>query len=138
MTRSDPQEEQNMQQTQRVKALAKAFGWALGYLVLGKILALVLLPETQLLFFVHRCVTAPVVEELVFRGAIQSALQPLGGVAAVWVQAALFAVQHSGAAGMLYALAMGAVLGQLRQKSGSCLPGMLLHALNNLLVFAAG
>lgn len=84
------------------------------------------------------CLAAPLAEELVFRGAIQGTLQPLGGRNAVWVQAALFAAQHGGAAGMLYALCMGLALGWLREQSGSVLPGMLLHILNNLLVFYAG
>ena len=50
----------------------------------------------------------------------------------------LFAVQHGGAAGILYALGMGLLLGVLRQRTGRVWPGWLLHTLNNLLVFAAG
>ena len=77
-------------------------------------------------------------EELVFRGAVQGLLQPLGPRAAVCVQAALFAVQHGGAAGIAYALVLGVLLGTIRQRTGRVWPGWVLHTVNNLLVFAAG
>lgn len=84
------------------------------------------------------CIAAPIAEELVFRGAVQGFLRPLGGQAAVVAAAALFAVQHGGAAGVLYAFCTGLVLGWLRERSGSVLPCILLHSVNNLLVFLAG
>lgn len=93
--------------------------------------------ETGIASALRLCLAAPLAEELVFRGAVQGALQPLGS-GAVLISAVLFAAQHNGAAGMLYALCMGLALGWLREQSGSILPGMLLHILNNLLVFYAG
>ena len=62
----------------------------------------------------------------------------LGPRAAVCVQAALFAVQHGGAAGIAYALVLGVLLGTIRQRTGRVWPGWVLHTVNNLLVFAAG
>ena len=41
-------------------------------------------------------------------------------------------------AGKVRALGCGLVLGALRERTGRVWPGMLLHTLNNLLVFAAG
>ena len=73
-----------------------------------------------------------------FRGAVQGLLRPLGPRAAVCVQAALFAVQHGGAAGIAYALVLGVLLGTIRQCTGRVWPGWALHTVNNLLVFAAG
>ncbi len=73
-----------------------------------------------------------------FRGAVQGLLRPLGPRAAVCVQAALFAVQHGGAAGIAYALVLGVLLGTIRQCTGRVWPGWVLHTVNNLLVFAAG
>ena len=132
--------EQNTKTTKR-NALLAAFGCAVGYLLGGKLLALLpvpaLLPE-RLLSFLHHCAAAPIAEELVFRGAIQQLARPLGERQAVALQAVLFAVQHRGPAGMAYALVCGLVLGTLRSRTGSVWPGMLLHTLNNLLVFAAG
>ena len=88
--------------------------------------------------FALHCAAAPLTEELVFRGAVQGLLQPLGPRAAVCVQAALFAVQHGGAAGIAYALVLGVLLGTIRQRTGRVWPGWVLHTVNNLLVFAAG
>ena len=72
------------------------------------------------------------------RGAIQGLAKPLGRWQAVLLQAVLFAVQHGTPAGMAYALVCGLALGALRERTGKVWPGMLLHTLNNLLVFAAG
>lgn len=127
-----------MDPREKTGALLTAFGWALGYLLAGKAAALLVLPTSAAAAFMHHCVAAPLAEELMFRGVVQRALAPLGSSRAVWIQAALFALQHRGAASMVYALCMGAVLGWLREKTGSVLPGMAVHTLNNLLVFAAG
>mgnify|MGYP002563517163 CR=1 FL=1 len=136
-----------MERNEKTRALLAAFGCALAYLLAGKALTAVLpqVPEEmsleavkELVRIVHRCAAAPIVEELVFRGIIQQLARPLGERQAVALQAVLFAVQHRGPAGMVYALVCGLVLGTLRSRTGSVWPGMLLHTLNNLLVFAAG
>ena len=129
-----------MEQKAKTRALLAAFGCALAYLLAGKALAFLPAPawDVRALSFVHHCIAAPVVEELVFRGAIQQLARPLGERQAVALQAVLFAVQHRGPAGMAYALVCGLVLGTIRSRTGSVWPGMLLHTLNNLLVFAAG
>lgn len=129
------------QGSKRLSGLLAAFACAVAYLLAGRLLhaacaALPLSCAGQ--SFVLHCAAAPLAEELVFRGAVQSLLQPLGARAAVVVQAMLFAVQHGGAAGVLYALVMGLLLGVVRQRSGRLWPGLVLHMLNNLLVFAAG
>ena len=130
-----------MEQEPKTKALLAAFGCALGYLLAGKLLA-ALLPapagDARALSFVRHCVLAPALEELVFRGAVQQLAQPLGRRQAVVLQAVLFAVQHGTPAGMDWALVCGLVLGVLAQRTGRVWPGILLHTLNNLLVFAAG
>ena len=90
------------------------------------------------LYFLSSAVLPAIVEELVFRGVIQQLAQPLGRWQAAALQAVLFAVQHGTPAGMAWALGCGLVLGALRERTGRVWPGMLLHTLNNLLVFAAG
>ena len=78
----------------RTAALLAAFGCALAYLPAGRALAAVCaalpLSAAGQSFALH-CAAAPLAEELVFRGAVQGLLQPLGPRAAVCVQAALFA-----------------------------------------------
>lgn len=91
-----------------------------------------------MLAFVHHCAAAPVVEELVFRGAVLRLARPLGRREAILLQAVLFALQHGSPAAMAWALVCGAGLGVLSDRTGRVWPGMLLHTLNNLLVFAAG
>ena len=123
----------------RTAALLSAFGWAVGYLLAGKALAVLLpVPPGGAARFFRVCLLAPLAEEGVFRGAVQGLLQPLGPRAAVCVQAALFAVQHGGVAGIAYALVLGVLLGTIRQRTGRVWPGWVLHTVNNLLVFAAG
>ena len=116
-----------MEQKAKTKALLAAFGCALAYLLAGKLLALLPAParDARALAFVHHCVAAPVVEELVFRCAVLRL-------------AALFALQHGCPTAMAWALVCGTGLGWLADRTGKVWPGMLLHTLNNLLVFAAG
>ena len=75
----------------RTAALLSAFGWAVGYLLAGKALA-VLLPAppggAARLFRV--CLLAPLAEEGMFRGAVQRRAQPLGRRQAILLQAVLF------------------------------------------------
>ena len=127
-----------MERDTKTRALLAAFGCAAVYLLAGKALALVPALAWDARAFVHHCVAAPVVEELVFRGAVQQLAQPLGKRQAICLQAVLFALQHAGPAGMVWALVCGLVLGALRERTGRVWPGVLLHTLNNLLVFAAG
>ena len=63
----------------RTAALLSAFGWAVGYLLAGKALAVLLpvAPGGAARFF-RVCLLAPLVEEGVFRGAVQRRAQPLG------------------------------------------------------------
>ena len=105
-----------MEQKAKTRALLAAFGCALAYLLAGKVLAFLPAPawDVRALSFVHHCIAAPVVEELVFRGAIQQLAQPLGRWQAAALQAVLFAVQHGTPAGMAWALGCGLVLGGWR------------------------
>jgi membrane protease YdiL (CAAX protease family) len=87
---------------------------------------------------------APIQEEIIFRGLIQSYLQDrwqvvpnlLGDVfsPAVGFTAVLFSLVHvgSGFAVVLGAVALSLVAGELRRRSGSLLPAMLVHAQFNL------
>ena len=86
----------------RTAALLSAFGWAVGYLLAGRALA-VLLPAAPggAARFFRVCLLAPLVEEGVFRGAVQRRAQPLGRGQAILLQAVLFALQHGSAAAMV-------------------------------------
>lgn len=73
-------------------------------------------------------------EEIAFRGALMGALRrPLGDRAAVVVSAVLFAVIHIPPGGyrVPFILALALVLGALRVRTGSIVPGVIAHAVLN-------
>jgi membrane protease YdiL (CAAX protease family) len=81
------------------------------------------------------CVMPAVWEEVAFRGLIQVRL----GAAvrqreAIVLTAVLFAIIHCSALSGVYLFALGIVLGVIRARSGSLLPGMLLHFTHNLVI----
>mgnify|MGYP004505054231 FL=1 len=88
-----------------------------------------------LMQFLALCVMPAVAEELLFRGAFQGLMRPCGSAAAIFAPALLFGVLHLDLAQGLTAFACGVFLGWLAERSGSILPGMLLHLVNNALAF---
>ena len=79
-----------------------------------------------LMQFLALCVMPAIAEELLFRGAFQGLMRPCGSAAAIFAPALLFGV---------LAFVCGVFLGWLAERSGSILPGMLLHLVNNALAF---
>ena len=84
-----------------------------------------------ILFFAAVAVEAPIVEEYVFRGVILQTLRPYGNSFAILMSAIFFAVLHGNVAQGVGTFIMGLVFGFLAVKSGSLIPSVLLHALNN-------
>lgn len=85
-------------------------------------------------------VTPAVLEEVIFRGLLQGRLLALyGHRLGLGITAVAFAVCHGQPLALPIHLALGLVLGWLRERSQSLLPGMLLHfAYNGTLVVLAG
>lgn len=73
-------------------------------------------------------------EELVFRGVLARGLASRGAALAVVVSALAFCVYHRVPAQMLGTLPLAFVLGVLAVRSGSVVPGMVAHLLNNAIV----
>ena len=88
-----------------------------------------------LMQFLALCVMPAIAEELLFRGAFQGLMRPCGSAAAIFAPALLFGLLHLDLAQGLTAFACGVFLGWLTERSGSILPGMLLHLVNNTLAF---
>ena len=88
-----------------------------------------------LVCFITLCIMPAVAEELLFRGAFQGLMRPCGSAAAIFAPALLFGLLHLDLAQGLTAFACGVFLGWLTERSGSILPGMLLHLVNNTLAF---
>lgn len=86
-------------------------------------------------------IMAPLAEELVFRGAVLRALlqwRPDNHWLGIAVSAALFALVHMNPAQMPHAFLIGLLLGWMYYRTGSIIPGMVYHWVNNSVVFAAG
>lgn len=80
---------------------------------------------------------APIAEEIVFRGAILKSL--LGGIkshwAAICISAVLFALVHANPAQMPHAFLAGLLLGWMYYRTGSIIPGLVYHWVNNTIAF---
>jgi hypothetical protein len=98
-------------------------------------------PLTLVVLLLLVAVVVPVVEELFFRGMIYPLLRYRWGAGvAIGVSAAIFAAFHFVPLLMPALFFVGLILGYLREQSGSVLPGVLLHAMQNgiaLLAFQA-
>lgn len=86
--------------------------------------------------FISLCAVPAVLEELFFRGALQGLMRPSGSMAAIFGPALLFGLLHLDLAQGLTAFVCGLFLGWLAERTGSILPGILLHFVNNTIAFA--
>lgn len=79
------------------------------------------------------CIIAPIFEELFFRGAIE------GHLLRIWknprwsilVSALVFGAIHGNPAQIFFAFLFGLILGELYYRTGSLLPCIILHFINN-------
>lgn len=76
---------------------------------------------------------APILEELLFRGAIQGSLQAAGTNpwSAIIISATIFGVVHMNPAQIPFAFLLGLMFGWLYYRTGSLFPGIVGHVLNN-------
>ena len=78
-------------------------------------------------------IMAPLVEELLFRGAIQGHLMRIGvkPLFAILASSAIFGFIHMNPAQILFAFAIGLIFGWLYYRTGSLVPGIVGHFINN-------
>jgi membrane protease YdiL (CAAX protease family) len=90
--------------------------------------------------FAANCVlfvlVAPVVEELTFRGVGQSLLGVLGRWPAIILVGITFGLWHGLVEALLVLVPFGIGLAYLRDRTGSVVPGMVVHALFNAAALA--
>lgn len=81
------------------------------------------------------CLIAPILEELLFRGAIQGHMLKIykNPTTSILLSALVFGVIHGNPAQIPFAFLMGIVLGALYYRTGSLIPGIFIHVLNNSL-----
>ena len=83
-------------------------------------------------------VLTPIGEELLFRGVVTTVLLRYGHVVGVLGSAVVFAAVHGANLAALTALIVGLLNAELLRRSRSIWPGVVVHAVNNLLGFGLG
>ena len=84
------------------------------------------------------CLLAPIAEELVFRGAVLRTLllwKPERRWLMIFLSALLFALAHVNPAQFFHPLLIGLLLGWLYVRTGSVLPGIIFHWINNTVAY---
>lgn len=76
---------------------------------------------------------APLVEELLFRGAIQGHLLRIGikPLYAIFISSAIFGIVHMNPDQIPFAFAIGLIFGWLYYRTGNVVPGIIGHFINN-------
>lgn len=87
------------------------------------------------LYFFNVCILAPLLEELLFRGAMQGLLRRWGKRFAMMVSSLLFLAMHARLWDLPVVFALGLLLSYVAEISGSVWPCVLLHFANNLSSF---
>lgn len=72
-------------------------------------------------------------EEVAHRGMLLKSLSPLGASKAIWISALFFGLLHMNIEQFFYATIIGLFLGFLTMVSGSIVPAMIVHFMNNFL-----
>lgn len=88
-------------------------------------------PIVLVLYTISIVVIPPIVEEMMFRGMILQGLRRFGDGFAVVASAALFGLYHGNFAQTVFAFLCGLVLGFAVIRTGSLLPAILIHMVNN-------
>ena len=84
------------------------------------------------------CLLAPIAEELVFRGAalrVLLAWHPERRWLMIFLSALLFALAHANPAQFLHPLLIGLLLGWMYERTGSVIPGIIFHWVNNTVAY---
>jgi membrane protease YdiL (CAAX protease family) len=96
------------------------------------------LSKSPITTFIHVCILAPVIEEILMRGFVLGGLQStLGVVFALLVSAFLFALLHFNMVQTLSAFICSLILGMLYLKTGSILCCMIAHCGYNAISYFA-
>ena len=94
-----------------------------------------LIENTNIVFLILVLAILPaVLEEVIFRGLLLKGLKGFGTVGAILICGGLFALYHQNPAQTIYQFCCGAAFALIAVKSGSILPTVLSHFVNNLLV----
>lgn len=110
--------------------ITSIFSFLLGHDIVDRTSELVLGSPAWIVILVA-VVIGPIAEELIFRHGLIPALKPYGDRYAIIVSAVAFGIFHGNFSQMIYATALGLILGYVYVRSGSVWYGVVLHVLMN-------
>ncbi len=79
-------------------------------------------------------VLPPILEEYLFRGLVMQSISCFSKIAAIFLTAILFSIYHMSPAKTLYQFVVGIIFSFVCLKSGSLVPTVIIHFLNNFLI----
>ncbi len=88
-------------------------------------------PTAMVISILMSVVTAPILEEILFRGIILRSLQRFGNLFAIAVSSCLFGLWHGNMSQAIPLIAASMILGLVAIRTDSVLPCIIIHALNN-------
>lgn len=87
----------------------------------------------DMIIYTYVCLLGPVLEELIFRGVLLEGLRKYGNLFGIVMSSVLFGLMHQNIAQCIPAMCIGFVFAVMTVKSGSLIPAMFAHILNNSL-----
>ena len=95
-------------------------------------------PALTAMILLRVCVLVPVAEELLFRGALYSWLRNrVPAAAAIPITGVLFGLMHQVTVFIPLAVVVGIAAGYIRERTGSVVPTLVVHAFQNAVIVAA-
>lgn len=92
----------------------------------------------NIILFIYMVIAAPMLEELMFRGAVMNLLAPVNRTFALIASAMFFGLMHCNFNQMFNGFLLGLVFGYIALKSGSVIPAVICHMTANLNAFTLG
>lgn len=77
-------------------------------------------------------IIVPVLEEVFWRGTVTCGLLSAGKITASVISSVLFGFLHSGISGLIYGVFAGILFSVLYISTGSLIPGIVIHIINNI------
>lgn len=92
----------------------------------------------NIILFIYMVIAAPVLEELMFRGAVMNLLAPVNRTFALIASAIFFGLMHCNFNQMFNGFLLGLVFGYIALKSGSVISAVICHMTANLNAYILG
>ena len=87
--------------------------------------------------FFAAVILAPIAEEMLYRGVVLKAASKISQRFAIFFSAFIFGIMHGNPYQMVLGILLGTILGYITIKSGSIVPAIICHMINNLFVSLA-